>query len=132
MEISTIILILVLAIGSIQGIVYSLILFKSTHHNKTANRILATILILLSYRLLVEILRLFGLGHYDEWYYLMLDLSWIHGALIYFYTKAQTQPRIRFSQKHLIHLLPVVIQIIVSIFVRLQNLYWDGTRESLT
>ena len=121
-----------MTIGSVQGIVYSIILFKSTDYNKTANRILATILLLLSYRLLVQILRLFGLGYYDGWYYIMIDLSWIHGALIYFYTKAQTQPNVTFSRKHWIHFLPVVLQVIFSIFVRLQNLYWDGTRESLS
>jgi len=132
MEISKILIILLLSIGSIQGVIYSFILFKSTKYNKTANRILATILILLSYRLLVQIMRLFGLGYYDGWYYLMIDLSWIHGALIYFYTKAQTQPRIKFNRKDLIHFLPVVIQIIISVFVRIQNIYWDGTRESLS
>ncbi|MEL6843323.1 MAG: AraC family transcriptional regulator, partial [Bacteroidota bacterium] len=85
-----------------------------------------------SYRLLVQILRLFGLGHYDSWYYIMLDLSWIHGALIYFYTIAQTQANFKLERKHLIHFLPVFIQISFSVFVRLQNLYWDGTRESLS
>ena len=97
-----------------------------------ANRLLATILFLLSYRLLVQIMRLFGIGYYDSWYYVMIDLSWIHGALIYFYTKAQTQPRLQFKRKDWIHLLPVILQISISVFVRLQNLYWDGTKESLS
>lgn len=132
MEISKIIIILLLSMGSIQGIVYSFILFKSFDYNKIANRILATILILLSYRLLVQIMRLFGLGYYDEWYYIMIDLSWIHGALIYFYTQAQTQLKFKFSKKDWIHFLPVIIQITISVFVRLQNLYWDGTKESLS
>lgn len=132
MEIGTIIIILILTIGAVQGVVFSLILIKSTDYNKTANRILATILLLLSYRLLVQVLRLFGLGYYDGWYYFMVDLSWIHGALIYFYTKAQTQPNFSFRRKHFIHFLPVVLQVIISVFVRLQNLYWDGTRESLS
>ncbi|MEL6972915.1 MAG: helix-turn-helix transcriptional regulator [Bacteroidota bacterium] len=132
MEISSILVILILTIGAVQGIVFSVILFKSTECNKTANRILASILLLLSYRLLVQTLRLFGLGHYDGWYYVMIDLSWVHGALLYFYTKAQTQPNFRFSRKDLIHFLPVVLQVIISVFVRLQNLYWDGTKESLS
>jgi AraC-like DNA-binding protein len=77
-------------------------------------------------------MRLFGLGYYDTWYYLMIDLSWIHGALIYFYTKAQTQLHFRIRKKDWIHFLPVFIQIVTSVFVRFQNLYWDGTRESLS
>jgi len=132
MEVGTIIIIILLSIGSVQGIIYGAILFKTTASNKIANRILAVMLFLLSYRLIVQVMRLFGLGYYDGWYYFMLDLSWIHGALIYFYTKAQTEPGFRFKKKDIIHFLPVVVQIGISLFVRLQNLYWDGTRESLS
>lgn len=132
METSTVFIVLLLAVGAVQGVIFGSILFRSTTHNKIANRILATILFLLSYRLLVQILRLFGLGYYDSWYYVMLDLSWIHGALLYFYVKAQTQPNFRLKTSDWIHFVPVVLQIAISIFVRMQNLYWDGTRESLT
>lgn len=131
MEINNFIIIL-LTIGAIQGIVYGLILYKSSTLNKTANRILAVILFLLSYRLIIQIMRLLGIGYYDAWYYAMIDLSWIHGALIYFYTKAQTETNFRIKRKDWVHFLPVVIQIICSVFVRLQNLYWDGTKESLS
>ncbi|WP_430412648.1 helix-turn-helix transcriptional regulator [Kordia sp.] len=132
MEIGTILIILLLAVGALQGIVYGFILFKSTTYNKLANRLLATILFLLSYRLIIQIMRLFGIGYYDSWYYVMIDLSSIHGALLYFYTKAQIQPRLKFKPKDWLHFIPVVIQISFSIFVRLQNLYWDGTKESLS
>lgn len=132
MDIGTIVIILLLAIGSIQGLIYGFILIKSTKYNTLANRILATILLLLSYRLSVQIMRLFGLGYYDSWYYIMIDISWVYGALIYFYTKAQTQSSYKFSRKDWIHFLPVIIQICCSVFVRLQNLYWDGTKESLS
>ncbi|MFK7787268.1 MAG: helix-turn-helix domain-containing protein [Crocinitomicaceae bacterium] len=132
MEISSTIIILVLTIGAVQGIVFSFILFRSSKYNKTANRILAAILILLSYRLLIQTLRLFGLGYYDGWYYFMIDLSWAHGALLYFYTKAQIRPNLRFKWKYLLHFIPLVLQIVISVFVRLQNLYWDGTKESLS
>lgn len=134
MKITSIITILILSIGAIQGIVYGIILFKSTKYNKIANKILAAILFLLSYRLIIQIMRLFGLGYYDSWYYIMIDLSWIHGALIYYYTKAQTQPNLNFNfkRKDFIHLLPLIFQIAISVFVRVQNLYWDGTKESLS
>lgn len=132
MEVEIIIVIILLAIGLIQGLIFGSILFKSVEFNKVANRILAVILFLLSYRLLVQLMRLFGLGYYDGWYYIMLDISWVYGALIYFYTKAQTQPNFKIRKKDWIHFLPLLIQICCSIFVRLQNLYWDGTRESLS
>ncbi|PTX59446.1 helix-turn-helix protein [Kordia periserrulae] len=132
MEISTVLIVLLLTVGAVQGIIYGSILFQSNTQNKLANRILATILFLLSYRLIVQVLRLFGLGYYDSWYYMMIDLSWIHGALLYFYVKAQTQPNFRFKKADWIHFVPVVLQIGISIFVRIQNIYWDGTRESLS
>lgn len=132
MEITKILIVLLLCIGAIQGLIYGIILFKSTKRNKTANKLLAIILFFLSYRLIVQIMRLFGLGYYDSWYYVMIDLSWIHGALLYFYTKAQIQPGLKLKRKDLIHFIPVVLQITCSVFVRLQNLYWDGTKESLS
>jgi AraC-like DNA-binding protein len=132
LELSNIIIILLLAIGAIQGIVYGLILSKSSTFNKTANRILSVILFLLSYRLIVQIMRLFGIGYYDAWYYVMIDLSWIHGALLYFYTKSQTEKNFSIKKINWIHFLPVIIQVGFSVFVRLQNLYWDGTKESLS
>ncbi|NRB64697.1 MAG: helix-turn-helix transcriptional regulator [Saprospiraceae bacterium] len=132
METGTILITILLALGSIQGLIYGFILLKSTKYNKLANRILAIILFLLSYRLSIQIMRLFGLGYYDSWYYIMIDISWVYGALIYLYTRAQTQSNYKISRKDGIHFLPVTIQIVCSVFVRLQNLYWDGTRESLS
>ena len=132
MDTLTTLIIILLSAGAIQGLIFGLILLKSTTRNTVANRLLAILLILLAYRLLVQTMRLFGLGYYDGWYYVMLDLSWIHGALLYFYVKAQTKPNFSFERKHWIHFVPLALQVLFSIFVRLQNLYWDGTRESLS
>lgn len=132
MSVSNTLIILLLALGATQGIVYGGILLRSTANNKMANRILAIILFFLSYRLLVQILRLYGLGYYDGWYYVMLDFSWIHGPLLYFYVKSHLNTDFKFKKSDLPHLIPFVIQVSFSIFVRLQNLYWDGTRESLS
>lgn len=132
MSVSNTLIIILLALGAAQGIVYGTILLRSTPNNKMANRILAVILFFLSYRLLVQILRLFGLGRYDGWYYIMLDFSWIHGPLLYFYVISHLNPNFKFRRQHLWHFVPFVVQVWFSIFVRLQNLYWDGTRESLS
>ena len=86
METIVVILIILMSVGAIQGLTFGLILFKADSVNKSANRILAVLLFLLSYRLFVQILRLFGFGNYDTWYYFMLDLSWVHGALTVSYT----------------------------------------------
>jgi len=132
MDIENIFIIIVLSVAAIQGVIYGWVLFRSVSRNKLANRILGIMLFLLSYRLIVQVMRLFGLGYYDTWYYFMIDLSWVHGALIYFYTKAQTNPGFRFRKTDLPHAIPLILQVVISVFVRLQNLYWDGTRESLS
>ncbi|SFR52547.1 Helix-turn-helix domain-containing protein [Robiginitalea myxolifaciens] len=118
--------------GALQGIVFGVILLTGKKGNRLANRFLALLLLLLSYRLLVQIMRLFGLGYYDGWYYIMLDLSWVTGALLYFYVRALIQKEFKLRSRDWIHFVPLVIQVACSIFVRLQNLYWDGSRESLS
>ena len=125
-------LIMLLALGAVQGLVYGSLLFRSKNENKVANRFLAVILFIFSYRLIVQCMRLFGLGYYDGWYYVMLDLSWVNGALLYFYIKALLNPNTRLKKTDTYHFLPVVLQIGISIFVRIQNIYWDGTPESIS
>lgn len=132
MEPSSVIAAIVYALGAVQGLVYGVILSRTKGDNRTANRLLAAILFLLSYRLIIQVMRLFGLGYYDTFYYFMLDLSWVNGALLYFYVRAQIEPGFRITKRHWIHFVPLVIQIAISIFVRIQNLYWDGTKESLS
>ncbi|CAL2086385.1 helix-turn-helix transcriptional regulator [Tenacibaculum sp. 190524A05c] len=126
-----VLIILILFVGAFQGIVFGIVLFR-TKQNLLSNKILATILFLLSYRLLMQIMRLFGLGYYDTWYYFMLDLSWVTGPLLYFYVKSQIDTKYKLTPKEYYHFIPLLVQISISIFVRLQNLYWDGTRDSLS
>lgn len=131
MNSSTTIIVMLLSIGAFQGIIFGGIMLKAKG-NRIANRLLAIILFLFAYRLIVQIMRLFGLGYYDGWYYLMLDLSWVNGALLYFYVKSQLTPEFKFKRSDWVHFIPLIIQIACSVFVRLQNLYWDGTKESLS
>ena len=119
-------------VGAVQGIIYGVTLLKSGPPNKTANRFLAAILFLLSYRLIIQSMRIMGLGYYDIYYYFMVDLSWVAGPLLYFYVKALTTPGFKLKRSDLWHFLPVLLQVAFSIFVRVQNLYWDGTKESLS
>lgn len=132
MGITNIFIIILLCIGAIQGLVFGFILLRSKKHNKAANFFLAVLLFLLSYRLIIQVMRLFGVGYYDGWYYFMLDLSWVHGALLYFYARTQITNNFKLNRNDWIHFVPLLIQICFSLFVRLQNIYWDGTRESLT
>ncbi|WNJ18393.1 helix-turn-helix transcriptional regulator [Pontibacter sp. G13] len=132
MSITSSILAILLCLGMFQGISFGVMLIRHKGGNGLANRLLAILLWVLSYQMLVRILRLFGIGYYDEWYYVSLDVTWVYGALVYFYVLAMSTPAFQFRGKDRWHLLPLVIQMGFSLFVRLQNLYWDGTRESLS
>jgi AraC-like DNA-binding protein len=124
---------IVLSIGAMQGIVYGFILLRKSAVNQTANRFLAAILLFFSYRLIVEILKLFGIGFYDFWYHILLEFNWIYGALIYIFVKAYVTPKFKLSfKKDWIHFLPVIIEFVWSNFIKSQNFYWDGTCDSLS
>lgn len=128
-----ILLAVVLSVGAIQGVVYGVILWRNRTTNNVANKFLATILFFFSYRLLVEILKVFGVGFYDFWYHIFLEYNWIYGALIYFFVKAYVSPKFKLNlKKDWIHFLPVAIEFLWSNYIKSQNFYWDGTRESLS
>ena len=126
-------LVILLSIGAIQGLIYAMILWRTKSENHAANKFLSAILFFFTYRLLVEILKLFGIGYYDVFYHLLLEYNWIYGALIYFFIKAYITPKFNLSwRKDWIHFLPVIIEFAWSNFIKSQNFYWDGTRESLS
>ena len=128
----TIVLVIVLSIGFTQGIVFSVILWRKSSSDLVANKFKAILLFVLSYGLLNQVLRLFGIGYYDTWYHLTLDLNWSYGPLMYLYVKAQAVQNYRFTKKDFWVLIPIIAQIICSVYVRSQNFFWDGIRESLT
>jgi len=132
LETKDVILVILLAIGALQGILYGIILWNTQTIHKKANRFLAAILFFFSYRLVAEILHFFGLGRYDTWYYFLLEFNWIYGALIYFFVRNYVQPKFQFKREDWVHFIPVVIEVIWSFFIKSQNFYWDGTRESLS
>lgn len=132
MSIITTILIIILSVGALQGIVYGLMQWWKKRPNPTAARLMTALLFFFSYRLIIEVLLLFGLGKYDVWYHLTQEFNWIYGPLTFLVVKAWLAPRFRLSRKDWIYLLPVGLELICNNFVRWQNFYWDGTRESLS
>jgi AraC-like DNA-binding protein len=128
-----ILLVVLLSVGALQGVIYGVILWNKQSLNNTANKFLAAILFFFSYRLIVEILKLFDIGIYDFWYHVVLEFNWIYGALIYFFVKALVTPNFKLHiRKDWIHFLPVIIEFLWSNYIKTQNFYWDGTRESLS
>lgn len=119
--------------GALQGIVLGVILWRGDYPQKTAHRFLSGILLFFSYRLIVESLRFFDIGFYDVWYHILLEYNWVYGALIFFFVTSYLHPNFKLElKKHWIHFLPVLIEFGISNFIKTQNFYWDGTRESLS
>ena len=132
MDALTSILVIILCIGLTQGVVFAAILWKKSTKEYLANKFKAILLIVASYELLNQVLRLFDIGYYDVWYHLTLDLEWSYGPLLYLYVKAQVTPNLKLNRKDLWLFAPILIQIVCSIYVRSQNFFWDGTKDSLT
>ena len=124
---------LILFAGAVQGLVLGGVLWKSVTERKVANRFLALILFFFAYRLITEVLRSQGIGGFDSWlYHVLLEYNWIYGALIYFYIRSILTPAAAFEKKDWLHLIPVLLEFIISNYVKTQNFFWDGTRESLS
>ena len=124
---------IILLIGAIQGIILGVVLWRPQNHRTLANRLLAAILFFFAYRLLTEVLRSMGYIHINSWtYHVFLEYNWIYGSLIYLYIRSFLDPNARFNRKYLIHFTPVLIEFVLSNYVKAQNFYWDGSRESLS
>ena len=120
--------------GAIQGIVMGILLWNNEKSPQfEANRFLAAILFFFSYLLMVETLYGLGQGGVNQWlYHILLEYNWIYGALIFFYVRKLLVPKWKLTRKDWIHFLPVGIEFLFSNFIKTQNFYWDGTRESLS
>ena len=98
--------------GAIQGIVLALTLMSIKRGNCTANRILASILILFSLNIAVHALththRVIALPHHQD----LLALSFLlFGPLILFYVRALTEPRFRIQRRGLYHFIFFILML---------------------
>lgn len=132
MEASILLFTVVLFLGCLQGFIMGLMLMKDKGPNKKAHRYLAILLFFFAYRLLAEALKFFKIGYFDFAYHITLEYNWIYGPLIFLFVRAYIFPQQNFSKKDYWHFLPVLIEFLFSFFIKSQNFYWDGTRESLT
>ncbi len=132
MNLLQIILLIVLGIGAFQGAFYGILLWRNPNRIQLSNRVLGSILFLLAYSLLNEILLQVGIGKYDLWYHLTLELNWAYGPLLYIFVWAKVFPDKPLNRTHLRLFWLVGLELLISIFVRSQNFFWEGTRESLS
>ncbi len=123
----------ILAIGAVQGVVLGTLLWRSSSRRRSANRWLAAILFFIAYRLIAQILRGAALINIHSFtYHLFLEYDWIYGALLWCYVRSYLDPAFRVDRRDWRHFIPIGIQFLFSNFVKIQNFYWDGTRESLS
>jgi AraC-like DNA-binding protein len=128
----TVFLLVLLSLGAVQGVVYAMLMLKKRNTGDEAPLFLMLLLLFLAYRLGVEIMLLFGWGRYDLWYHILIDCNWIYGPLLFLFVRGWMNPELRLSRRDWPLLLPVALEFLVSNYVRTQNFFWDGTRESLS
>jgi AraC-like DNA-binding protein len=118
----------VLFLGAAQGIVLSVVLLTLRHGHRTANRILACILMLFSINMILHTLShtkyFFNIPHHSG---LITLLFFPFGPLFYFYVKALTSRpgQFPFGKKEFLHFLPFGICTILFVPFYLQSLHSD-------
>jgi len=124
---------IILGIGACQGLVLGIILWLNESQNRKNNKYLAILLLGFSYELVVGFLYATKLVFIEHpAYYFLLDINWMYGPFLYFYISSRLYPDYYVKGKEFVHLIPVALQLIIGAFVKIQNLYWDGSRESLS
>ena len=124
---------LILLLGASQGLILGFILLFSAARKKASNRFLALLLFFFSYRLIAELLESSGISNINNWgYHALLEYNWIYGALLYFFVLSYIRSEFKLQRKDWWHFLPVGLEFLFSNWVKMQNFFWDGSRESLT
>jgi len=124
---------IILLLGALQGIILGINLWRGDFPRQKANRWLAALLFFFAYRLVVEVMSSLDIINYSNWlYHIFIEYNWIYGTLIFFYVKNYIDADFKLQRKDWIHFLPSVLEFGFSNYVKIQNFYWDGTRESLS
>ncbi|MCG8400244.1 MAG: hypothetical protein MJA84_01465, partial [Firmicutes bacterium] len=118
--------------GASQGLLLGIIVLSLQRGRPLANRLLACFLFAESLRLAMLMFT------YGDWIlpvdwlylYLLLNVNYAIGPLLYGYTRAMTQPDFCLYRRHWLHLLPMVIAGLCCcvIFSQLQQQYADSSQ----
>ena len=102
--------------GASQGLLLSVILLSIGRGRRLANGLLACFLFAESVRLFML---MFTYGDWmlsSSWWYLLLNVTFLIGPLLYCYVATMTQPGFVLHRRQLIHLLPLCVSTVVSAF----------------
>jgi AraC-like DNA-binding protein len=113
----------IVLLGALQGFITSILLFRK-QNNKLAERLLGTLILLISLACL-NIYFLETKLNFDSnlWHILRAIIPMIVimpvGPLIYFYTKVISQSKQRFSEQDKLHFIPILLDIVpeISVFI---------------
>lgn len=125
--------------GASQGLLLAILLL-SLPKRPLANKLLAAFLLAESIRLFML---MFTYDHWlldSVWWYLLLNVNFLIGPLLYSYVSALTNPQFQPVKQHALHLLPLVLVSIICLFIfydvdqhqvnaqtpKLFNTYWWG------
>jgi AraC-like DNA-binding protein len=107
------------AAGAVQGLFLSGALLAQ-HSNRTANRLLAALMIAFTIFLASGVY--YGTGFfrlYPHFFGISYQMPWVFGPLVYLYARAASDRAWRFERRHLLHFAPVVASTIMAIPVYL-------------
>ena len=128
----------VLLIVVISQAVFASILLFFSNKNKLSNRLLATLILIISLWLLDNFFRI---GHIyrqkPNLYFLPIFYSFAFGPLLYFYVKSLTNRDFKFKWIDALHFLPVLIQACLYIFLTFKpyaykNWFWENIHAPYT
>jgi AraC-like DNA-binding protein len=125
--------------GATQGLLLAIILLFLPKRPLT-NKLLAAFLLAESIRLFML---MFTYDHWllrSVWWYLLLNVNFLIGPLLYSYVRAMTDPAFQPGKHHALHLLPLLLVSIICLFIfydadqhlvndlnpKLFNTYWWG------
>lgn len=121
----------ILLLGGLQGLVLGTMLMISPKGHPMTKKFLVLLLLLSSYTLFIEFLRSSLISMEDWGYYLLIDLHWAYGPLLYALARSFLNPSFRIKGKQWPIFIPVGMQITVHAWVKIQNLYWEGSPSDL-
>jgi AraC-like DNA-binding protein len=110
MELTT----MLVATGSIQGMLLAIALWLHPRGPRRANRIIAVFLVGIALALFADVLRLGG--HWQQWPTMFVALSaipFLLGPLLWLYVETLTNPSYRLRPAHLLHGLPWLLNLVL-------------------
>ena len=108
-------------VGAVQGILLAAVL--TTHRtNRTANRLLAALMVAFTVSLLSEVYYSAGLVRtHPHFFGISYPLPWVFGPLVYLYAVAASDRGWRFGVRGALHFAPIVVILILTLPIYLRS-----------